>query len=72
MGMSVRSQNLLASQRLDVLEDEIPRETCQVRGCDRQARYEWAGNFGTRWLCPRHRPLYRMHDAILWRIRNLC
>ena len=60
-----------AVERLDVLEDEIPRAQCQVRRCERQGRYEWAGAFGTRWLCSRHRPLYRMHDRILARIRSL-
>jgi hypothetical protein len=60
----------LASERMDVL-DEIPRGSCQVPGCSRQAHYEWAGEFGTRWLCSRHRPLYREHDRILARIRGL-
>ena len=69
--MSVRSENRIAAERLDVLEDELPREQCHVRGCERQARYEWAGAFGTRWLCSAHRPLYREHDRILRRIRDI-
>jgi hypothetical protein len=60
-----------AAERLDVLEDEIPRATCHVTGCARASAYEWAGAFGTRWLCSRHRPLYRAHDRILARIRSL-
>lgn len=60
-----------ASERLDVLEEILPRETCHVRGCCRQARYQWAGAFGERWLCSRHRPLYRTHQQILNRIRSL-
>lgn len=67
---SVRQQNIHASERWDVLETELPREQCHVRGCESQARYEWAGAFGTRWLCSRHRPLYREHDLILKRIRE--
>ena len=68
---STRYLNRMASDRLDVLEDEIPRQVCQVRGCALQADYEWAGTFGTRWLCSRHRPLYRTHDRLLSRIRDL-
>jgi hypothetical protein len=60
-----------AVERLDVLEDELPRGICSVRGCSQNARYAWAGAFGTRWLCSRHRPLYREHDRILARIRGL-
>lgn len=60
-----------AVERLDVLEDELPSGTCASRGCVREARYEWAGGFGTRWLCSRHRALYRNHDLILRRIRSL-
>lgn len=60
-----------AVERLDVLEDEIPREQCHVRGCERQGHYAWAGNWSTRWLCSRHLPLYRRHDQILSRIRKL-
>lgn len=60
-----------AVERLDVLEDELPRGSCATRGCDRAPAYEWAGAFGTRWLCPRHRALYRDHDLILRRIRSL-
>lgn len=61
-----------AVERLDVLEDAPPRESCSVRGCERHGRYEWAGAFGdTHWLCNRHRPLYRTHDRILARIRAL-
>jgi hypothetical protein len=66
-----RRSNRLAAERLDVLEDELPRGTCHVTGCDREGRYEWAGAFGVRRLCSRHRPLYRKHDLILRRIRNL-
>ena len=69
--MSKRSENRLAAERLDVLEDELPRGICSVRGCEREPRYPWAGAFGTRWLCSRHRPLYRVHDQILKRIREL-
>lgn len=58
-----------AVERLDVLETDLPREQCQVRGCERHARYEWASAFGTRWLCSRHRPLYRVHSQIAERIR---
>lgn len=68
---SKRHQNREAAARLDVLEDELPREQCHVRGCERQARYEWPGAFGTRWLCSRHRPLYREHDRILKLIRDI-
>lgn len=68
--MSKRSDNRHASERWDVLEVELPREQCHARGCSAQARYEWAGAFGTRWLCAHHRPLYKMHDAILRRIRE--
>ena len=68
--MSIRGDNRLAAERWDVLEDELPRASCQVRGCSRDARYEHAGAFGTRWLCPRHRPLYRDHDAIVKRMRS--
>lgn len=60
-----------AVERLDVLEDEIPRGICSVRGCDRSAPYEWAGEWRTHFLCPRHRALYRVHDRILRRIRSL-
>lgn len=60
-----------AVDRLDVLEDELPHSTCQARGCGRQAGYEHAGAFGSRWLCSRHRALYRKHDAILKWIRSL-
>lgn len=60
-----------AVERLDVLEDSIPRESCQVRGCERHGRYEWGGTFGTRWLCSRHLPLYRRHSQMLRRIRSL-
>ena len=69
--MSKRRENRYAAERLDVLEDELPRQGCQVPGCNRQSDYEWAGAFGTRWLCTRHRPLYRAHDRILKRIRRL-
>lgn len=65
-------QGRLAAERLDVLEEEIPRGSCSVRGCDRNARYEWAGAFDdTHWLCARHRKVYRTHDEILKRIRSL-
>lgn len=60
-----------AVERLDVLEDELPRAGCQARDCNRQSAYEYAGAFGTRWLCSRHRSLYRDHDLILRRIRSL-
>ena len=69
--MAREREQLAACERLDVLEEELPRETCHVRSCTRHARFEWAGAFGTRWLCSRHRPLYREHDAILRRIRSL-
>ena len=59
-----------AVERLDVL-DEVPREQCQVRGCEKHGRYEWAGNWAIRWLCARHIPIYRQHDHILRRIRSL-
>lgn len=65
-----RRQTYFSAEALDVLETEFPREQCHVRGCEGQARYEWAGAFGTRWLCAHHRPLYREHDAILRRIRE--
>jgi hypothetical protein len=60
-----------AVERLDVLEDEIPRAICAARGCSRNGPYAWAGAFGERWLCSRHRTLYRTHDRILRRIRSL-
>jgi hypothetical protein len=73
--MSERYLNRMASDRLDVLEDELPHTICQVRGCSRradQAGAEWAGMFGRTFvLCSRHRPLYRKHDRILSRIRRL-
>ena len=70
--MSRRKENFLAADRWDVLEDEIPSGICQVRGCGRgDSLYEWAGAFGVRYLCSRHRPVYRVHDAIVRRIRNL-
>lgn len=68
--MAREREQLAASERLDVLETEFPRESCQVRGCGRHAAYEWAGAFGTRWLCSRHRGVYREHDRILRRIRS--
>jgi hypothetical protein len=71
MEVSKRKENRWSAERFDVLEDELPRQACQVLGCCREARYEWAGAFGTRWLCSRHRPLYRAHDRILARIRRL-
>ena len=60
-----------AVERLDVLEEELPRGACSVRGCGREPLCEWAGAFGTFWLCSRHRPLYRRHDSILRRIRDI-
>ena len=73
--MSERYLNRMASDRLDVLESELPHTICQVRGCSRradQAGAEWAGAFGKSfWLCSRHRPLYRTHDRILKFIRSL-
>lgn len=60
-----------AVERMDVLEDEMPRSQCHARDCERQARYEWAGAFGTRWLCPRHRQVYWVHERIVRRIRAL-
>lgn len=69
--MSKRRENRYAAERWDVLEDTLPRQSCQVTRCTNQADYEWAGAFGTRWLCGRHRPLYRAHDRILGKIRSL-
>lgn len=70
--MSTRKNNIHAAERLDVLEDELPRGTCSVRTCGRgNPLYPWAGAFGTFWLCSRHRPLYRKHDVIVRRIRSL-
>ncbi len=69
--MAREREQLAASERLDVLEEDLPRGTCRVQGCERTPTYEWAGAFGTRWLCSRHRPLYRTHDSILRRIRSL-
>ena len=60
-----------AVERLDVLETELPREICQVKGCDRRNAREWPGNWGTRWICARHLPMYRVHNQILRRIRSL-
>ncbi len=60
-----------AVERLDILEDLLPRACCQVRGCSRTSYYAWAGAFGTRWLCARHRPLYREHDRLLRKIRSI-
>jgi len=61
----------LAVERMDVLEEDLPRETCHVRGCASSARYEYAGAFGVRWLCPTHRRSYWVHDRIVARMRSL-
>lgn len=61
----------LAVGRMDVLETDLPRESCQVRGCSGQARYEMAGVFGTRWLCPTHRRSYWVHERLVKRIRAI-
>lgn len=60
-----------AVERMDVLEDELPSGACSSRGCGREPRYEWAGAFGTRWLCSRHREVYWVHERIVRRIRSL-
>lgn len=67
-GYNLRAR--MAVERLDVLEEDLPRESCHVRGCTHQARYEWASTFGTRWLCSTHRRSYWVHDRILKRIRS--
>jgi hypothetical protein len=70
--MKTYQQGRYAAERLDILEDSIPREDCAVKGCTRHAaRYEWAGAFGTRWLCWECRARYREHDHVLALIRNL-
>lgn len=69
-----RTEYIRTAERLDVLEpeEELPRGTCSVRGCDRSGLfYAWPGAWGLRYLCSRHRPLYREHDRILARIRSL-
>ena len=71
MGPSQRLLNRIASDRWDVLETEIPRASCSVRGCDRSARYAHSGEWSTFWLCSRHLPRYREHDRMLRRIRDI-
>jgi len=51
--------------------DEIPRQQCQVRGCDLEGHYEVAGFHGTFWVCSHDRALYRTHARIVERIRSL-
>jgi hypothetical protein len=59
-----------AVERLDVL-DEVPRAICAVKGCNGTRPHEWAGNWGTRYLCARHLPAYRTHSRIVARIRTI-
>ena len=61
-----------AVERLDILEEDMPRGVCSVRGCNRGDRlYEQAGFHGTFYICSRHRALYRTHARIVERIRSL-
>lgn len=70
--MARRLETIIAGERFDVLEEEMPRETCSVDGCDRSAAiYAIAGQWRIFWVCSRHRPLYRTHQRILERIRSL-
>lgn len=70
--MAREREQLAASERLDVLEDEIPRETCSVRGCSNSAAiYAIPGAWRSFFVCSRHRPLYRTHQQILKHIRDL-
>jgi hypothetical protein len=61
-----------AVERLDVLEDALPRECCSVKGCNRSsAIYGISGaNERTFFVCARHRPEYRVHERIVSRIRS--
>jgi hypothetical protein len=69
--MSEHKANRLTAQRLDVLEDELPRSICSVKGCARTRPHPWPGNWGTRYICARHLPLYRQHSRVVARIRLL-
>ena len=62
-----------AVERLDILEEDLPRGICSVRGCSRGDRlYEQAAfHGGTFYVCSRHRALYRTHARIVERIRSL-
>ena len=62
-----------AMERLDILEEDLPRGICSVRGCNRGDRlYEQAAfHGGTFYVCSRHRALYRTHARIVERIRSL-
>ena len=62
-----------AVERLDILEEDLPRGICSVRGCNRGDRlYEQAAfHGGTFYVCSRHRALYRTHARIVERIRSL-
>ena len=65
-------EGLASVERFDVLEKDLPRGICSVRDCHRgEPVYPLAGPFGTRWLCSRHRPVWRAHYAIVERIRSL-
>ena len=62
-----------AVERLDILESDLPRGICSVRGCNRGDRlYEQAAfHGGTFYVCSRHRALYRTHARIVEKIRSL-
>jgi len=65
-------QDRLAQERLDILEAELPRGVCSVRGCNRGDRlYEQGGFHGAFYVCSRHRALYRTHARIVEKIRSL-
>jgi len=64
---------LRASERLDVLEDEVLRAGCNVRTegrahCGKRVTVHSYGPFGLRQLCSEHAALYAEHSRILARI----
>lgn len=68
---SYRRESFRTVSRLDVLEDEFPRTTCSVKGCNGREPHPWPGAFGTRYLCSYHMAQYRAHAKIVQAIRNI-
>jgi hypothetical protein len=68
-----RKDDIRASERLDILEDELPASMCAVRQCGRARAHYGVESFTERvfYVCARHRVQYNVHNQIMARIRSL-